>query len=85
MSELELFLLIGVLTPNFNTIDLIKILEKKSKTSHLDRSGYIEGDFMQNYEENKKVKNQDFMGKSNYFLRTLPFRPWVVLATWLYM
>jgi hypothetical protein len=85
MSELELFLLIGVLTPNFNTIDLVKILEKKSKTSHLDRSGYIEGDFMQNYEENKKVKNQDFMGKSNYFLRTLPFSPWVVLATWLHV
>jgi hypothetical protein len=88
MSELELFLLIGVLTPNFNTIDLVKNLEKKSKTSHLDCSGYIEGDFMQNYEENKKVKkvkNQDFMGKSNYFLRTLPFSPWVVLATWLHV
>jgi hypothetical protein len=58
---------------------------KKSKTSHLDRSSYIEGYFMQNYEENKKVKkvkNQDFMGKSNYFLRTLPFSPWAILATW---
>jgi hypothetical protein len=31
MSELELFLLIGVLTPNFNTMDLIKILEKNQK------------------------------------------------------
>jgi hypothetical protein len=34
MSELELFLLTGVLTPNFNTIqglDLVKILEKKPK------------------------------------------------------
>jgi hypothetical protein len=28
MSELELFLLTGVLTPNFNTMDLVKILEK---------------------------------------------------------
>jgi hypothetical protein len=28
MSELELFLLTGVLTPNFNTMDLEKILEK---------------------------------------------------------
>jgi hypothetical protein len=27
MSELELFLLIGVLTPNFNTMDLGKFLE----------------------------------------------------------
>jgi hypothetical protein len=31
MSELELFLLMGVLTPNFNTVDLVKILEKKFK------------------------------------------------------
>jgi hypothetical protein len=31
MSELELFLLTGVLTPNFNTMDLIKILEKNLK------------------------------------------------------
>jgi hypothetical protein len=27
MSELELFLLMGVLTPNFNTMDLVKFLE----------------------------------------------------------
>jgi hypothetical protein len=31
MSELELFLLMGVLTPNFNTMDLVKILEKSKK------------------------------------------------------
>jgi hypothetical protein len=31
MSELELFLLMGVLTPNFNTMDLVKILEKYQK------------------------------------------------------
>jgi hypothetical protein len=31
MSELELFLLAGVLTPNFNTMDLVKILEKNKK------------------------------------------------------
>jgi hypothetical protein len=31
MSELELFLLTGVLIPNFNTMDLIKILEKNQK------------------------------------------------------
>jgi hypothetical protein len=33
----------------------------------------------------KKVKNQDFMGKTNYFLRTLPFSPWAVSATWLHV
>jgi hypothetical protein len=31
MSELELFLLMGVLTPNLNTMDLVKILEKNQK------------------------------------------------------
>jgi hypothetical protein len=31
----------------------------------------------------KKVKNQDFMGKTNYFCSTLSFSPWAVLATWL--
>jgi hypothetical protein len=31
MSELELFLLTGVLTPNFNTMYLVKILEKNQK------------------------------------------------------
>jgi hypothetical protein len=52
---------------------------KKSKTSHSDHSGHIEGDIMQNHEQKKKwkkVKNQGFMGKTNYFLRTLPFSIW---------
>jgi hypothetical protein len=31
MSELEFSLLMGVLTPNFNTMDLVKILEKIQK------------------------------------------------------
>jgi hypothetical protein len=31
MSELELFLLTGILTPNFNTMDLVNILEKNQK------------------------------------------------------
>jgi hypothetical protein len=31
MSELELILMTGVLTPNFNTMDLVKILEKTQK------------------------------------------------------
>jgi hypothetical protein len=31
MCELELFLLTRVLTPNFNTMDLVKILEKNPK------------------------------------------------------
>jgi hypothetical protein len=31
MSEVELFLLMGVLIQNFNTMDLVKILEKNQK------------------------------------------------------
>jgi hypothetical protein len=31
MSELELFLLMKVLTSNFNTMDLVKFLEKNQK------------------------------------------------------
>jgi hypothetical protein len=53
MSELEHFLLTRVLTQNFNTVDLVKFLEKKPKTSHLDRIGHIEGDIMQNHEHKK--------------------------------
>jgi hypothetical protein len=33
----------------------------------------------------KKVKNQDFMGKTNFILSTLPFSPWAVSATWLHV
>jgi hypothetical protein len=46
MSELKFFLLIGVLTQNFNTMDLVEFLEKKSNTSHLYRSGHIEDAIM---------------------------------------
>jgi hypothetical protein len=33
----------------------------------------------------KKVKNQDFMGKTNFCFSTLPFSPWAILATWLHV
>jgi hypothetical protein len=32
---------------------------KKLKTSHLDRSGHIEGDIMQNHEQKEKVKKSE--------------------------
>jgi hypothetical protein len=41
---------------------------------------------MQNHKQKKNVKNvknQDIMDKTNFFLSTLPFSPWAVLATWL--
>jgi hypothetical protein len=33
----------------------------------------------------KKVKNQDFIGKTNFFFSTLSFSPWAALATWLHV
>jgi hypothetical protein len=78
MSELELFFLMGVLTPNFNTMDLVKILEKNQKL-HIQIVAVTlkvtSCRTMRRRKKVKKVKNQDFMGKTNYFLRTLPFSP----------
>jgi hypothetical protein len=88
MTELELFLLTGGLIPNFNTMDLIKILEKNKKL-HIHIIAVTlkvtSCRTMSKKKSEKKVKNQDFMGKTNYFLRTLPFSPWAVSATWLHV
>jgi hypothetical protein len=76
MSELELFLFMGVLTPNFNTMDLVKILEKNQKL-HIHIIAVTlkmtSCRTMSKKKVQKKVKTQEFMGKTNYFLRTLPF------------
>jgi hypothetical protein len=58
MSELELFFLTGVLTQNFNTVDLVKFLERNKKTSHLDCNNHIEGDSMQNHEPKKRSEKK---------------------------
>jgi hypothetical protein len=91
MSDLELFLLTGILTPNFNTMEqlyLVNILEKNQKL-HIQivkvTLKVTSCRTMSKKEKWKKVKNQDFMGKTNYFLRTLPFSPWAVFATWLHV
>jgi hypothetical protein len=52
------------LTQNFNTEYHVKFLEKKSKTSHLDCNGHIEGDIMQNHEQKKNVKKS---GKPRFY------------------
>jgi hypothetical protein len=49
----------GVLTQNFNIVDLVKYLEKNKKTSHLDCSNHIVGDIMQNHEPKKIVKKSE--------------------------
>jgi hypothetical protein len=37
-------------------LDLVQFLEKNKKTSHLDHSGHIEGDIIQNHEQNNFTK-----------------------------
>jgi hypothetical protein len=77
MSELELFLLTGILIPSFNTVDLVKILEKFQKL-HIQIVAItlkVTSCKTMSKKKVKNVKNQDFMGKTYYFLRTLPFSP----------
>jgi hypothetical protein len=40
---------------------------------------------MQNHEQKKRVKNQDSRGKTNFFLSTMSFNLWAVLATQLHL
>jgi hypothetical protein len=35
--------------------------------------------------KSEKSEKPTFMGKTNFFLSTLPFIPWTVLATWLHV
>jgi hypothetical protein len=78
ISELELFLLMGVFTPNFNTMDLVKILEKKKKL-HIQivavTLNVTSCKTMSKKKSGKKVKNQDFMGKTNYFFENPALQP----------
>jgi hypothetical protein len=69
-------------------MDLVKILEKNQKL-HIQivvvTLKVMSCKTMSKKKSEKKVKNQDFMGKTNYFLRTLPLSPWAVSATWLHV
>jgi hypothetical protein len=74
MSELELFLLTRVLTQNFNTVDLVKILEKNQKLHIQIIVVTFEGDIMQNHEQKKKVKKSEkprFYGQNKLFFESL--------------
>jgi hypothetical protein len=70
--------------PNILSKKFISLLSEKSLRKNNSRA-HIEGDIMQDHSSKKKVKkvkNQDFMDKTNFFLSTLPFSPWVASATW---
>jgi hypothetical protein len=88
MSELKFFILALVLILNFNIINLINLFERNNKLCILIilvTLKMISWRTMSKERKWKKVKNQDPMGKTNFFLSTLPFSPWGVLATWLHV
>jgi hypothetical protein len=35
--------------------------------------------------KSEKVKNQDFMGNTNFLFSTMPFIPWATSAKWLHV
>jgi hypothetical protein len=72
------------LTPNFNTVDLVKFLEKNQKLHIYIIAVTLKVTSCRTMSKEKN-ENQDLMGKTNYFLSTLPFSPWVVSATWLHV
>jgi hypothetical protein len=82
------FLLEGGLDSNFNTMDLVNFFEKIKKR-HIQIVAVTlkmtSWKNMSKRKEGKKVKNQDFMNKTNYFLSTMPFNPPAISATWLHV
>jgi hypothetical protein len=82
MSELELFLLTGVLTSNFNTMDLVKILEKNQKLHTQIVAVTLK---VTSCRTMKKSEKPRFYGQNKLFFETLPFSPWVVSTTWLHV
>jgi hypothetical protein len=61
-------------------VNLVKILEKNQKLHIQIVAVTLKVTLCRTM--NKK---KDFMGKTNYFLRTLPFNPWAVSATRLHV
>jgi hypothetical protein len=78
MSQLELFLLIGVLTPNFNTVDLVKILEKNQKLHIHIVAVTLKMTSCRTTRKKKKVKKSvkaRFYGQNKLFFKSLALQP----------
>jgi hypothetical protein len=76
------------LIENFNIVDLIKFLEKNQKLHIHITAASLKVTLcrtMGKKKVKKKVKSQDSMGKTNFFLSTMPLSPWAGLATWLHV
>jgi hypothetical protein len=59
MSELEILFVDEGLNSKLQYYGPCKISWKKPKTSHLNRSGHIEGGIMQNHEPKKKSEKSE--------------------------
>jgi hypothetical protein len=80
LSELNFFfLLMRVLTQNFNIVDLVKFLEKNQILHTHIVAVTLKVTLCKTMREKKKkkkeVKNQDSMGKRNFFPSTMHFSP----------
>jgi hypothetical protein len=78
MSELKLFLLTGLLTPNFNTMDLVKILEKNQKL-HIQiivvTLKVMSCRTMSNKKKVKKSEKPRFYEQNKLFFENLALQP----------
>jgi hypothetical protein len=69
-------------------MSLIKILEKNKKILIQILAATLMMASCKSMSKNKKwkeVKTQDSKRKTNFFLSTMSFSPWAVLATWLHV
>jgi hypothetical protein len=78
MIELEFFLLREVLPQNSNTMELVKFLDKYQKIHIQIEAVTLKVTSCRTMSKNKfgkKVKIQDFVGKTNFFLAACPSAP----------
>jgi hypothetical protein len=77
MSELELLLLIGVLPPNFNTMDLAKFLEKNQKLHIQIVSVTLKVMSCRTMSKKKSEKSEKprFYGQNKLFFENLVLQP----------
>jgi hypothetical protein len=78
MSELELFLLTGDLTANFNTVDFVKILEKNQKLHIQIVAVTLKVVSYRTMSKKKKVKKSEkprFYGQNKLFFENPALQP----------
>jgi hypothetical protein len=78
MSELEFFLLTRVLTPNFNTMDLVKFLEKNKKLHIQIVAVTLKVTSCRTMSKKKKVKKSEkprFYGQNKLFFKNPALQP----------